>query len=300
MNLLVTGAWSGAKDHIQRLLSLGHNTVFLQNENDELPCEYSWVEGVICNSLFLSHNIELFSNLRYIQLTSAGYDRIPVDYIKAKGLRIHNARGVYDIPIAEMALTGVLCLYKRVEAFFENKSKHLWEKYRYLPEIYGKNVVVIGCGSIGTECAKRFKSLSSYVIGVDIIKIENSVYDAVYTLENIEQALGSADVIIVTLPLTEQTKWFFDSRRFNCMKPGAVFVNVSRGSVVKTDDLMCALKSRLGGAVLDVFETEPLPEDSPLWNMDNVFITPHNSFSGEGNEKRLSDLIFSNLGKEIS
>ena len=95
MNLLVTGAWQGAKDGIEQLKMLGHQVQFLQFEKDELPCSYEWVEGVICNGLFLSHPIERFTHLKYIQLTSAGFDRVDMQYVKRHNIEIHNARGVY-------------------------------------------------------------------------------------------------------------------------------------------------------------------------------------------------------------
>ena len=159
MNLLVTGAWSEGKNCIAELEAMGHTVTFMQYEKDELPCSYEWVEGVICNGLFLTHPIEKFTNLRYIQLTSAGFDRVDMDYVKSHGIKIHNARGVYSIPMAEFALCGVLQLYKQAAFFRENQRKHLWEKHRGLLEIAGKNVLIVGCGSVGNECAKRFAAL---------------------------------------------------------------------------------------------------------------------------------------------
>ena len=88
MNILLTGAWQDAKQNIEIIEGMGHNVIFMQFEKDELPCEYSWVEGAICNGLFLSHSIEKFTNLKYIQLTSAGYDRVPLDYIKKHNVEI--------------------------------------------------------------------------------------------------------------------------------------------------------------------------------------------------------------------
>ena len=100
--------------------------------------------------------------------------------------------------------------------------------------------------------------------------------------------------MILTLPLLPETKHLIDSNAFHCMKQGAVLVNISRGGVVDTSALISALENKLFGAVLDVFETEPLPEDSPLWHMDHVILSPHNSFVGEGNPSRLSALILEN------
>ena len=138
MNLLITGAWNDAKDHFDELEKLGHHIEFLQFEKEALPCPYEWVEGVICNGLFLFHAIEKFANLKYIQLTSAGFDRVPMEYVEEHQIEIHNARGVYSIPMAEFALFGVLELYKQGRFFMENQKQHRWEKHRELLELNEK------------------------------------------------------------------------------------------------------------------------------------------------------------------
>ena len=117
MNLLITGAWHGAQEHIAEIEAMGHEVRFLQWEKDEIV-DPDWVEGVIGNGLFLHHPIESFPNLQYIQLTSAGFDRVPMDYVKAHGIEIHNAKGIYSIPMAEYAVAGVLQLYKQSRFFY--------------------------------------------------------------------------------------------------------------------------------------------------------------------------------------
>lgn len=291
MNLLVTGAWSGAKENIDRLTQMGHTVAFLQQEKEALPCPYAWVEGVICNGLFLSHPIERFTNLRYIQLTSAGFDRLPMDHVKLHNIEIHNARGVYSIPMAEFALCGVLQLLKSSRTFYENQKLHRWEKQRDLSELQGKEVCIIGCGSVGTECAKRFKAFGCKVIGIDLFIRQDENYNAMLPLTALDATLPDADVVVVTLPLTEETKHLMNKERFAKMKQGSVLVNIARGAVVDTEALINALNENLSGAVLDVFEEEPLSESCPLWDMDNVILTPHNSFVGDGNAARLDRVI---------
>ena len=297
MNLLVTGAWADAKAHISELEAMGHTVCFLQFEKDDLPCEYGWVEGVFCNGLFLSHPIERFTNLRYIQLTSAGFDRVDMDYVKAHGIEIHNARGVYSIPMAEFALCGVLQLYKQAGFFRENQKRHLWEKHRGLMELSGKKVLIVGCGSVGNECAKRFAAFGCDVIGVDLFPREDSLYSEMLPLDELDKALTEADVIILTLPLTEQTKHLINDNRFSLLKKTAVLVNIARGAIIDTEALINHIDN-LSGAVLDVFEEEPLSEDNPLWDKQNVILTPHNSFVGEGNGERLSKVIIANLNNK--
>ena len=294
MNLLVTGAWSDGKNCITELEAMGHTVVFMQYEKDELPCSYEWVEGVVCNGLFLSHPIGKFTNLRYIQLTSAGFDRVDMDYVKAHGIEIHNARGVYSIPMAEFALSGVLQLYKQAAFFRENQKRHLWEKHRGLLELAGKKVMIVGCGSVGNECAKRFAAFGCEVTGVDLFPREDSLYSKILPLDKLDDTLITADIVVLTLPLSEQTRHLMNDNKLILLKDGAVLVNIARGAIVDTEALIKHI-DRLGGAVLDVFEEEPLIDNSPFWGKPNVILTPHNSFVGEGNGERLRENIIKNL-----
>ena len=294
MNLLVTGAWSDGKNCITELEAMGHTVVFMQYEKDELPCSYEWVEGVVCNGLFLSHPIGKFTNLRYIQLTSAGFDRVDMDYVKAHGIEIHNARGVYSIPMAEFALSGVLQLYKQAAFFRENQKRHLWEKHRGLLELAGKKVLIVGCGSVGNECAKRFAAFGCEVTGVDLFPREDSLYSKILPLDKLDDMLITADIVVLTLPLSEQTRHLMNDNKLSLLKDGAVLINIARGAIVDTEALIKHI-DRLGGAVLDVFEEEPLIDNSPFWGKPNVILTPHNSFVGEGNGERLRENISTNL-----
>lgn len=289
MNLLITGAWQQASEYFETILQMGHSVQFLQHEKDDLPCSPEMVEGVICNGLFLYHHIEQFRNLRYIQLTSAGFDRVPMDYIKEHGIVIYNARGVYSIPMAEFAVAGVLSLYKGLEQFHENKKAHNWRKDRYLRELAGQTVVIVGCGSVGTECARRFNAFGCKVVGVDIVVCEDPNYTVIVPLSQLDEKLSEADVVILTLPLTETTRGLIDRRRLAFIH--GVLVNIARGAIVD----QAALEDWDGEAVIDVFENEPLAEDSSLWGKEKFIITPHNSFVGTGNQKRIKDVILSNL-----
>lgn len=296
MNLLITGAWAGAEAHFDEIRALGHEIAFMQQERDDLPCDPAWVEGAICNGLFLYHPIGQFPNLRFIQLTSAGFDRVDMNYVAERGIEIHNARGVYSIPMAEFAVSGVLQLYKQAEFFRENRRAGRWEKHRGLMELFGKTVTVVGCGSVGTECAKRFGAFGCSVTGVDLFPREDAAYEAILPLGKLDEVLPATDVLILTVPLTNETEHLMDARRLSFLPKRAVVVNISRGMVVDERTLCEMLNhSALSGAVLDVFETEPLPPDAPLWDAPNLILTPHNSFVGDGNEERLSSVVIGNL-----
>lgn len=297
MKLLITGAWRADEAQINAIRELGHEIILMPDERSELPCAAEDIEGVICNGLFLYHPIEAFTKLSYIQLTSAGYDRVPMDIVKFHSITIKNARGVYSIPMAEFALCGVLSLYKQSRFFYENQKASRWEKHRGLMELCGKTVCIVGCGSVGTECAKRFSAFGCRVIGVDLTPYENPAYGKMLPLAELDAALSESDITVLTLPLTDETKHLMNADRFARMKKGSVLVNIARGAIVDVEALLTALSTKLMGAVLDVFEEEPLPPESPLWQKGNVILTPHNSFVGEGNGDRLAVVILDNLEK---
>lgn len=296
MNILITGAWPDAKKHIEQIEAMGHCTVFLQNEADALPCDPTWPAGLICNGLFLHHPIEQFRNLRFIQLTSAGFDRVPMDYVQSHGIEIHNARGVYSAPMAEFAVGSVLQIYKQFPFFRENQKAHRWEKRRDLRELTGKTVVILGCGSVGTECAKRFRVFACKLIGVDIYPRQDERFDEILPLTALDETLPAADVLILTVPLTDETRGLINAARLAAMKPDATLVNISRGAVIDEPSLAAHLQANPAfTAALDVFGEEPIAHNSPLWTFPNVYITPHNCFSGENNSLRLNKLIVNRI-----
>lgn len=295
MKLLMTGAFNCTTEQKVNIENLGCEILFHKMENEPLSAEMFEAEGIICNGLFLHNDIESFPNLRFIQLTSAGLDRVPVEKINEKGIVLKNARGVYSVPMAEFAVSGVLALYKNIGTFIENQKNHSWIKDRNVREMSGDTVLVVGCGSVGTECAKRFKAFGMNVIGADIINPQNDVYDQYCSMDDINSVLNKVDVIVLTLPLTEETKNFFNGERFSFVKDGSILVNIARGAVVNEESLVENLKNgKLSGAVLDVFCTEPLNENSELWDMKNVIITPHNSFVSPKNQNRMFDVAYNN------
>ena len=296
MKLLMTGAFNCTAEQKLNIEKLGCEVMFQQMENEPLSAEMFSADAVICNSLFLHNDLDKFPNLKFVQLTSAGLDRVPVDKMKEKSITLCNARGVYSTPMAEWALTGVLSLYKNTKEFYENQKNHKWVKDRSVKELSASTICIVGCGSVGTECAKMFKPFAKEIIAVDIVKPTNDLFDTYYTINNVSEAVKNADVVILTLPLTDETRNMFNKELLSQFKNDAILVNIARGAVVNEDDLINALKNNeLGGAVLDVFETEPLDEKSELWNLPNVVITPHNSFVSPKNNERLFELVYNNL-----
>lgn len=294
MNILLTGDWADAKKFVSELERLGHAVQFMQNQNDQLPCSYSWAEAVVCSHLFEYHSIEKFENLKFIQCVMAGIEHLPLDYIHEHNIKLKNASGVYSIPIAEFVVGGILQIYKNSFGFFEKQIAHAWEKNRELLELTNKTVYILGTGSIGQEIAKRLKAFDCKIIGFNRSETKPKNFEEVHNISKFAELAQDADIIISALPLDDSTHHLINANVLDSLNKNTVLVNVSRGAIIDTE----ALSSQIGnikGAVLDVFEGEPLNETHPLWNAPNVIITPHNSFVGEQNNQRLNTLIMSNI-----
>lgn len=295
MNLLITGAAHFSEGQMLEIESLGFHVVFMQNENGALPIESQMIDAVICNALFMHHDIKKFTNLKYIQLTSAGYDRVPLEYVIEHNIKIYNARGVYSVPMAEFAISSVLQIYKQTNFFTGNQKSHQWIKHRELKELCGKTVCIVGCGSVGMECAKRFAAFECEVLGVDLDTGKKKYFEKILPISELDQTISEADVIILTVPLTEDTKHLINGRVLEKVKGESILINIARGEIIETEALIRELNKRNIYAVLDVFENEPLEQESILWKMENVIITPHNSFVGERNGERLWGIVINNF-----
>ena len=294
MRAIVTGALQATAADLAALEALGLTVTVHPDERAavENPEQY---EIALCNNLFGFHDLDAFPNLKYIQLTAAGMDRVPLERIRQRGIELRNAAGVYSIPMAEFALWGVLELYKQGRFFAENQRLHRWEKHRSLRELSGKTVLIVGCGSVGSECARRFAAFGCKVLGVARAGRQQADFEAVFPMTELPRLLPEADILVLALALNEDTRHLFDEDKLARMKAGSILVNLSRGAILVEKALEKALDGPLSGAVMDVFETEPLPEASPLWEKENLIITPHNSFVGEHNHGRMMELVLRNL-----
>lgn len=294
--LLLTGAYQYTKKQKQELEHCGWDITFIQNELEEAKVPVETFEAVVCNNLFLYNDIKKFESLKMIQLTSAGTEQVPMDYLMKHKIKMFNAKGVYSIPMAEWAIMNILQLYKNAPGFYEKQKKAVWEKDRSLIELYGKNVVIIGYGDVGKEIAKRLKGFGVTITALNRSAVEDSNIDQWVPLDKMEFVLQKADIIILSIALTKETYHLIGLRQFCLMKKNSIFVNLSRGDVVCEDDLIKVLNdSWFRGVALDVFSKEPLAKQSPLWQYDRVIITPHNSFVSDNIHDRLFKVILKNL-----
>ena len=291
MKTLVTGALGATDAELDMLRAAGLEITLQADERR--PVEHpEQFEAVICNGLFLYNDITAFTSLRYIQLTSAGLDRVPVEYIQSRGIALHNAAGVYSVPMAEWTIMRVLELYKNAARLYKNQAAHRWEKDRSWQELSGKTACIVGYGAYGRETAKRLKAFDVRILAVNRTVKESPWVDAFYPLEQLEDGLAQADIVILAIALTDETRHLMNRTRLNAVKPGAVLINAARGGLVDEAALLEALRSgHIAGAALDVFEEEPLSNSSCFWDIPNLYVSSHNSFVGEKNHARLMDIV---------
>lgn len=296
MKILLTGAFKYSEEELDELKNMGLKIYYLQNENEDIEFDIADIEYVVCNALFLYHDIKLFKKLKYIQVTSAGLDRLPMDYILSKKIKLFNARGVYSIPIAEWTVLKILEIYKKSKTFYKQQEKHEWIKQRDLIELNERTACIIGYGSIGKEIAKRLNAFNVKLRVVDMKEQLNSSNIEYFSVKKTNEAILNSDIIILTLPLTDETRESINKEKFELMKNDAIIVNISRGQIINEKDLIEQLdKGKFLGVILDVFQDEPLRPDSKLWDYNNTIITPHNCFVSNNNNKRMFEVIKNNI-----
>lgn len=242
--------------------------------------------------------LKLAKNLKWLQLPSAGADGYTEkENYYNQDIRLTNSSGVYGIPIAEHAFGMILSYNRHLQEYAYNKAAKKWNR-RYDPkDFYGSTVGIIGLGDLGREIAKRAKAFGATVLAVKRTVTKAPEYvDHLYPLEEIEEVLTRADYLVLTLPITPKTQGMITEDRLRLMKPDALLVNVGRGAVIDQEALIKALSEGwIGGAALDVTEPEPLPEDSPLWELPNVILTPHASGFSPSNAQRKFEIFYKNL-----
>lgn len=296
MKLLVAKRNGMNDGELRKLAELGFELVLDANDYSRYEGDTRDIEALICYQFFKFNDIRAFPKLRVIHLTSAGYDHMPLDYMTEKGIAWFNARGVYSVPIAEFVLCGVLQLYKEALFFRGNTARREWYQFQHLRELGGKRVTILGAGSIAAEISKRFRAMESHVTALCRHPRADADFDELRHVDELDALLPETDIMVLATPLNEGTYHLFNAERFAKMKRGSVFVNIARGGIVDTPAFIEAVENgTLSGAVMDVFEQEPLPADSPIWDMENVLITPHDSFAGEFNGRRTFEVMYRNL-----
>lgn len=240
----------------------------------------------------------LAPRLRWLQATSAGIGqfvkRMGYD-VSMPGTVFTTASGVHAIPLAEFCVMSMLNHYRGLAQMQSDQRAHRWERFA-TTDLPGKTVAVIGMGNIGSEIARLSCAHGMRVIGSKMTPTPAPNVERIFAHDDLKAMLGDADVVIMTAPHTPITDKMLDAAAFAAMRDGAYFINIGRGATVDEGALIGALQSgKLSGAALDVFAEEPLPAESPLWDMLNVLVSPHSASTSAKENDRLTDLFSDNL-----
>ncbi|GAE36743.1 D-2-hydroxyacid dehydrogenase [Halalkalibacter akibai] len=233
------------------------------------------------------------SKLKWLQTWSAGINSLPLQELEDKSIQLTSANGVHAFPISETIFALMLGLTRKIHTYVRNQQTKTWHHANMNLEIHNKTIGIIGVGAIGQETAKIAKAFGMNVLGIRHSGKQTKYVDEMHTVNQLDHILSRCDYVVVTLPLTDETHHLFGSKQFQAMKSSAFFINIGRGEIVIESDLISALQQKeIAGAGLDVFATEPLPEESPLWEMEQVIVTPHTSGSTQFYDQRVIENIF--------
>jgi len=246
--------------------------------------------------------LDLAPRLRWLQATSAG---IGQTLLRAGLIRsdvvFTTASGVHATPLAEFCLWAMLAFAKDAPRLARDQAARRWERYCGR-EVRGTTAGIIGFGNVGRGVARACRAVGVRVIATDRVIPPDVDGDAdeLVPISEMQTVLRNADTVVVCVPHTPETEGLIGEREFRGMKRGALFINIARGAVVNEPALIAALRDgHLGGAALDVFATEPLPADSPLWEMPNVIVSPHSASTADTENAKLTDLFCENLRRYL-
>jgi phosphoglycerate dehydrogenase-like enzyme len=243
--------------------------------NPSLPLEN--VEILITYGFNVTkENLDRMPSLKWIQVFQSGVEHIPLQDVNDRGIMITNVKGIHRIPMAEYVMSVVLYYMRDIERFNRDQKEHMWNRDELVDEAYGKTIAVFGAGTIGSAIAEKAKAFGMKTIGVNTSGKQKAPFDDMYTLSQKNEVLEKSDFVVLLLPVTDETYHCIGKEEITKMKDSAYLINIGRGQLVDTDALIGELKQKtIQGAVLDVFEEDPLPKEHPLWDLENVMITPH-------------------------
>lgn len=244
--------------------------------------------------------VGLAEDLRYFACGSAGTGHLPMDELADRGAAVTNASGVHVPNIAEHVVGSMLMFARRLDEGLRRQQRREWRHFQAFGELQGSTVTVVGLGKIGESIVDRLRPFGVETIGVRYTPEKGGPTDEVIGFDagDLHAALARTDYLVVACPLTETTRGLVGEEEFETLPADAVLVNIGRGPIVDTDALVAALRGNdIHAAAVDVTDPEPLPEDHPLWNLENALITPH--VSGHTSEywTRNADIVANNLRK---
>lgn len=285
------------ESNCQKLQETFPEVEFVEHSENSLEVEVA----IVMPDFFETRSLDQYPKLRYVQLLMAGYDKFDLKGAEARGITVCNAQDIFSITVSEDVMTKIFVLNRNVKHYLQAMAEGKWSPIRKEPELTGSTVGILGTGSIGKELAKRLKAFDVTVLGYRKNAGNVPYFDEIMAdEEGLNRIFEVSDYIVVAIPLTKETHHLVNQKRLLLMKPTALLINVARGKVVDQDALVQALKQNIiRGAAIDVTDPEPLPQDSELWKLDNIYITPHNASSSIYMQDRLTDLAIANLHRYL-
>lgn len=281
---------------MNKISQLGYDITYRKEKNLTVNEDIKDVEILVCYNPFETLDISLMPNLKWISLSSIGIDHGPLEYIIKNKINLTNNKGGYSIPIGEWIVLKVLELLKRSKKFYSNQFNSIWKLDSSILELYGKTIGFIGTGSIAIEACKRLQGFGVNILGVNTSGKSVDYFNKCYSIDKLHSMLSLCDIVVISLPSTEKTHHLINENSLSKFKDNSYLINISRGNIIDENALANYLKNgKLSGAHLDVFEKEPLEKDNPLWSLDNVSITPHNSWVSEMRNTRRFETILENM-----
>lgn len=271
---------------------------------EELDARIAEADVLVCSGMWRNDLPQIAPRLKFVQSASAGTDQYDREILRKAGIRLASGQGVNANAVSEHAIALMLALLRRIPEARDNQAKHVWRGMmgdfaKREDECGGKTAVVVGLGRIGGRIARLCKALGMTVVGVrrDVSGGAEGA-DEVHSFRDLKALLPRADVLILACPLTDETRGLIDAPALAALKPSALFVNVARGRVVDEPALVAALQTRaFAAAALDVTADEPLPGDSPLWDMPHVLVTPHTGGETHMYEDNVLDFMMENVAR---
>ena len=322
INLLVTFKMSEDAQSRIKCISDRINLKVIPVKNADEISQEEWQPVNVLFTQDVLPDPELTPNLRWVQFRFAGIDPF-LDHplVQCKNVIATTMSGAINSQIAEYVLMAILAMGQKLPKIINLQREKHWPKGKekwdaFVPiELRDSTVAIVGYGSIGRQVARLLQPFNPTILAVkkDVFHPEDSGYvpdgmgdphgdffTRLYPMEAIESVLEESDFVVLTLPLTDSTFNIIDAQAFSVMKPSAYLINVGRGELVDESAMILALEeNRIAGAVLDVFEDEPLPEDNPLWDMSNVIISPHISGLSRHFEEDTISLFVENLNRYL-
>ena len=282
----------------KKLESVSNEYKFVYEKSDDIYDS----EVIVGN--YPANELKHFKNLELLLLTAVGYDAFIKKDVLNDNTILCNAVDIHSREVAEHTLALILQLVKNLHLYKNNQAKHLWNDEGQVKSIAGLRVAIIGFGDIGNCLAKMLKGLGMYVIGVKRKMIEKPVYiDELHTNKDMDEVISNVDVVVTILPGTAENVHLFTMDTFKKMKPDTVLVNCGRGNLYDSEVLYEVLNKKIiKAAAADVFEVEPLPAESKLYDLENFVVTPHIAgfFHLASAKEEFLDLICENLRRYIN